>query len=477
MSRKLQKFNRMRKIKKIFKDVRTYFIVVLAIPVIWLIYQIIRYRILPTRYIVIAVILLLIFAGLLVLSQYKAKKKSVRIAGKVLIVLLCAVLLIGNVYYMQTVSSIMGVSSTEDTDVVSVVVLKNSSYEYIEDLKGKVFSTLATEDEHVDSVLNTIKATNGETPEVKRYPGILTWVNALYSGEVSCLVMNESYRAIIEEDYETFSDDTRVIYSKNYVTEIDNTTNTDLTKNTFSVYISGIDTYGTISTKSRSDVNMIVTVNPTTKQILLTSIPRDYYIPFNVLGGERDKLTHSGLYGVDETKGNVASYFGIDIDYYVRVNFTSLIEIVDAIGGIEVDNPTAFGQFEAGTIHLNGEQALAFSRERHAFAEGDRERGRNQMRVITGIINKVISPSIITNYMSLLNSLHSSFQTNLTDDQMISLLRMQINDMSAWNIESISVDGNGNTLYSPIYGSSLYMMVPDDASVETAKQKINQLYQ
>ena len=154
-----------------------------------------------------------------------------------------------------------------------------------------------------------------------------------------------------------------------------------------------------------------------------------------------------------------------------------MIEIVDAIGGIEVDNPTAFGQFEAGTIHLNGEQALAFSRERHAFAEGDRERGRNQMRVITGIINKVISPSIITNYMSLLSSLHSTFQTNLTDDQMISLLRMQISDMSGWNIESISVDGTGASLYSPIYGSNLYMMVPNDSTVEAAKERINALYQ
>ena len=477
MSKNIRSVNRMRNLKKIFKDVRTYFMILLAVPIVWLIYQIVRYRILPTRYIVIIVALLLILFILMALMQYKSKKKPVKIIGKVIIILLCIVLFIGNYTYMQTVGVFGNVSTTEDTDVVSVVVLKNSSYEYIEDLKGKVFSALATSDEHVDNMLSTIKATNGETPNVRRYSGVLTWVNALYSGEVSCLVMNESYRSIIEDDYENFSDETRVIYSKNYVTEVDTTTNTDLTKNTFSVYISGIDTYGTISTKSRSDVNMIVTVNPNTKQILLTSIPRDYYIPFNVLGGERDKLTHSGLYGVEETKGNVENYFGVNIDYYVRVNFTSLIDIVDAIGGIEVDNPRAFGEFSQGTIHLNGTQALAFSRERHAFADGDKERGRNQMRVITGIINKVISPSIITNYMSLLNSLHSSFQTNLTDDQMISLLRMQINDMSAWNIESISVDGNGNTLYSPIYGSSLYMMVPDDASVETAKQKINQLYQ
>ena len=316
-----------------------------------------------------------------------------------------------------------------------------------------------------------------ETLNLKEYNGVNALVNALYDKQIDAMIINESYRSTIEESYETFTDDTRVIYSKTYQTKVDDTTDKDVTQDTFSIFISGIDTYGSISTKSRSDVNMIVTVNPQTKNILLTSIPRDYYVPFEVLNGSRDKLTHSGLYGVNETKNNVANYFGIDIDYYVRVNFTSVVDIVDAIGGINVDNPRAFNDFEAGNIHLNGEQALAFSRERYAFKEGDRERGRNQMRVITGIIQKVMSPSIITNYMSLLDSLHSSFQTNLTDEQIVSLIRMQINDMSSWNIESISVDGTGDYLYSPIYGSELYMMLPDDNTVTTAKEKINALYE
>ena len=198
MSKNIRSVNRMRNLKKIFKDVRTYFMILLAVPIVWLIYQIVRYRILPTRYIVIIVALLLILFILMALMQYKSKKKPVKIIGKVIIILLCIVLFIGNYTYMQTVGVFGNVSTTEDTDVVSVVVLKNSSYEYIEDLKGKVFSALATSDEHVDNMLSTIKATNGETPNVRRYSGVLTWVNALYSGEVSCLVMNESYRSIIE---------------------------------------------------------------------------------------------------------------------------------------------------------------------------------------------------------------------------------------------------------------------------------------
>ena len=463
--------------KTIFKDLRTYFMILLGISVIWFIYQMIRYPVLPMKYLIIVLIIILLLVVLLVLSQYKTKKNILKIIGKVGVVLLSIILLLVNYTYLRTVDLFSDIVVSEDTDVVSVVVKKESTYQHIEDLKGKTFAQLETSDDFINQTIEQIEKDNDETLNLKEYNGVNALVNALYDKQIDAMIINESYRSTIEESYETFTDDTRVIYSKTYQTKVDDTTDKDVTQDTFSIFISGIDTYGSISTKSRSDVNMIVTVNPQTKNILLTSIPRDYYVPFEVLNGSRDKLTHSGLYGVNETKNNVANYFGIDIDYYVRVNFTSVVDIVDAIGGINVDNPRAFNDFEAGNIHLNGEQALAFSRERYAFKEGDRERGRNQMRVITGIIQKVMSPSIITNYMSLLDSLHSSFQTNLTDEQIISLIRMQINDMSSWNIESISVDGTGDYLYSPIYGSELYMMLPDDNTVTTAKEKINALYE
>ncbi|MGN1182773.1 MAG: LCP family protein [Faecalibacillus sp.] len=461
---------------KIFKDLRTYFMLLLGLDIVWFLYQVIRYPILPTKYIVLFVIVLFAIVALLILSQYKAKGKKTRIAGKVLIILLCLVLIPINYTYSKTMNALNKMVTSEETEVISVIVKKSSSYEYIEDLKGKTFSTLSTTDKNIDKTIDKIEKGYGKAIDVKTYYGVLTLVNALYSGEVDCIVLNESYRSLIEEDFKSFSDDTKVIYFKNYTTKLRDPKNIDITQETFSVYISGIDTYGTISTKSRSDVNMIITVNPTTKRILLTSIPRDYYIPFQVLNGQKDKLTHSGLFGVNETKDNVANYFGIDIDYFVRVNFDSVIDIVDALGGIDVHNPRAFGDFKEGLIHLNGEQALAFSRERHAFAEGDKERGRNQMRVITGIINKAMSPAIITGYMDLLNSLHSSFQTDISDDQIISFIRMQIDDMSSWDIQSISVDGTGSMLYSPIYGSQLYMMVPDNQSVETAKGRMKELY-
>ncbi len=465
-------------LKKIFKDKRIYFMLLLAAAMIWFFYEIIKYQVLPTKLLIVAILALVIIAVLLGLSQYKAKSSKIRLTGKIFIIIISVILLIVNVAYSRTVDLFSSFNATEDTDIISVVVKTGSSYQNIEDLKGKVYSTLENDDDYVTQTIAEIEELNDETLNIKYYAGVDYIVNALYDEDVDCIIMNEAYRSIIEDSFETFTDDTRVIYSKTFTVEVDDSeTEKDVTSDTFSIYISGIDTYGTISTKSRSDVNIIVTVNPTTKQILMTSIPRDYYIPFNVLDGYRDKLTHSGLYGVNETVTNVENYFGIDIDYYVRVNFTSLVDIVDAIGGIEVDNPTAFGEFEEGTISLNGEQALSFSRERYAFASGDRERGKNQMRVLTGIINKITSVSVLSNYADLLDSLESSFQTNLIEDQMLSLIRMQLNDMASWDIETISVDGTGDSLYSPIYGSNLYMMVPDDNTVETAKEKILALYE
>lgn len=461
---------------KIFKDIRTYFMIILIIVILWLGYQLIKYPILSTKYIIIFMIVNIVIMLLFILSQYKAKNKKIRLTGKILIIIFCLLLIPLNYTFSKTMNALAKTETHVETDSVSIIVKANSTYQYTQDLKGKVYSTLATDDKSVDKTIEKLQTENNENIQPKVYSGVLTLVNALYNNDVDCIIINESYRAMIEEDFPNFSSDTRVIYSKQYVTEINSPENSDITRNTFNVYVSGIDTYGSITTKSRSDVNMIMTVNPTTKTVLLTSIPRDYYIPFNVLGGQRDKLTHSGLYGVNETMQNVASYFGIDIDYFIRVNFDSLIDIVDSLGGIEVYNPQAFKNFEVGKITLNGEEALAFSRERYSFEDGDKERGRNQMRVITGIINKVLSPGIISNYSELMDKLHVSFQTNMADEQIISLVRMQLDDMSPWTIQQQSVNGNGQTLYSPIYGSDLYMMVPDDKSVENAKVKINELY-
>lgn len=461
----------------LFKDIRTYFILILIGVISWVIYQLFQFPILSKKYIIILTVGIFTLSLILVFSQYVSKNKKIRLIGKIIIIIFTILLLPFNYFFSTTMTALTKTENLIETDNISVIVRKDSNYQYTQDLAGKIYAVLASDDSYVEKTIEKIERENKETITPKMYSGVLTLTDALYNSDVDCIIINESYRHMIEEDFPNFSEETKVIYSRQFISQLTTPENKNLTQEAFNVYVSGIDTYGKIATKSRSDVNMLITINPVKRKILLTSIPRDFYIPFNVLDGKKDKLTHSGLYGINETMMDVSNYFNIPIDYYIRVNFDSIIDIVDALGGIQVDNPRAFGNFNAGMIELNGEQALSFSRERYAFEQGDRERGRNQMRVITGIINKALSPAILNNYSELLDTLRNSFQTNLSDEQMISLVRMQLDDMHAWSIEQTSVDGTGESLFSPIYGSNLYMMVPNEQSVEKAKIKMEELYQ
>ena len=245
----------------------------------------------------------------------------------------------------------------------------------------------------------------------------------------------------------------------------------------FNVYISGIDTTGSISNVARSDANILATVNTKTHEVLLTSIPRDYYVTLHSKKA-KDKLTHSGIYGVSETVTTVEDLLDIDINYYVRVNFTTLIKLVDTLGGVSVYSDynftTAGYTFSKGYNRLNGKEALAFSRERYSFANGDNQRVKNQQQVIEAIINKVLdSKTILTKHTSILNSMEGSFQTNISQDEVSKLVQDQLNNMSSWKILNNSLTGTGS--YGPTYSmgsQELYIMLPDSTSVQNAKQQI-----
>jgi LCP family protein required for cell wall assembly len=247
----------------------------------------------------------------------------------------------------------------------------------------------------------------------------------------------------------------------------------------FVVYISGIDTYGAISTIARSDVNILAFVNPITHKILLVNTPRDYYVQLHGTTGTKDKLTHAGTFGIDMSIKTMEDLYSVKIDYYLRVNFSSLTSIIDSIGGIEINSAYAFrmGQywFDVGLNQLNGAQALAFSRERYSFEEGDRTRGQNQQRVIEAIIAKINNPINLLHYQQILTSLGDTVQTNMSSDAISNLINMQLNDMHKWETTSISVTGAGSTNVTYSMGNiPLYVMVPDMASVEFAKTKIGQ---
>ena len=228
---------------------------------------------------------------------------------------------------------------------------------------------------------------------------------------------------------------------------------------------------------SRSDVNMIVTVNPNTKKILLTSIPRDYYVTLANMK-KKDKLTHSGIAGPENTVKTMSNFIGIDINYYARVNFTSLITMVDALGGITIDVDREFYEnghtYSTGLQRMNGEQALEFSRERHSFADGDNVRVKHQQDVLMAMLNKMMSPAVITNYSSVLKAISGCFETNMASSDITDLIKMQINDNASWTFKQKQFTGTGVMQTGGAYmpDSKLYYMIPNDDSVKENLQAI-----
>lgn len=246
-----------------------------------------------------------------------------------------------------------------------------------------------------------------------------------------------------------------------------------------SVYISGIDTYGDVSAKSRSDVNIIATVNTGTKQVLLVSTPRDYFVPLSISNGIPDKLTHAGIYGIDVSKDTLGMLYDIEIPYYFRVNFSGFSGIIDALGGITVHSDYDFtaGQYSyhVGENHLNGEQALAFARERYSFSEGDRQRGRNQMAVIKAVIQKAVSTELLKNFSSILKAVEGTFETSIPMTTITSLISAQLDEGGEWNIVMYSVDGTGDKQKPYSMSQNAYVMIPDQTTVEKAKELMRQV--
>lgn len=253
-------------------------------------------------------------------------------------------------------------------------------------------------------------------------------------------------------------------------------TGTVITK-PYVVYISGIDTYGDVSTVSRSDVNIMAVVNPMSKKVLLVNTPRDYYVQLHGTTGVRDKLTHAGIYGIGMSKATLEDLYGVKIDYTVRVNFTSLLKVIDAVGGVDVYSDYAFSaggyNFVQGTNTLDAKQALAFSRERHSFTDGDRQRGKDQQRVIEALIAKLGQPTTLVSYQQVLKSLEGTFQTNASSAEIGAIIKQQLSSVGSWQTKSISVDGTGSTNVTYSMGAQpLYVMEPDMATVNAAKAEI-----
>lgn len=476
--------------KKFWKDNRFYFMAVFLLLMVTLIVQLFIINILPIKYSIIIVVVLIILGALMGYLLYNKKvSKFNQNLGKALIVILSIVLVAGNFYIYKGGQTLQNISGANiKTDAISVIVLKDNKAENgeIDKLKSVKFGVLSAIDrDNTNKAIEDINKKVSSTISTKEYSSLFDLAKALYDKQVDAIILNEAYRGTYQDNeentaYKNFDLETKVIYQVEIESkQTDISKNVDVTKTPFNVFISGIDTYGSVSTASRSDVNMLATVNPTTHQILLTSIPRDFYVAQSCQGGQLDKLTHAGIFGVECSVSSISGLFGTDINYYARVNFTSLINIVDALGGVNVENPTAFGtgvyNFNSGLISLNGDEALAFSRDRYHQEGGDRGRGKNQMRVIEGIIKKAISPSIITNYNGVMNAISGSFQTNMESGDITKFIQKQLNSMSGWTVVQNTVDGTGGTDWTPANGFNAYVMYPDQSTVDYAKELIKKV--
>ncbi|MEF2615829.1 LCP family protein [Faecalibacillus faecis] len=455
--------------------------VVLTIQVlssVALLFLLFKLGVVPTKYMVILVAVLAVLALLMYFFMKPAKGKHAVNArqsiGKIISLVLSIVLLIGSVYVAKGSSTLNKISGADKTTVhYAVLVLKDSKIDSLSDLKNESIEYNLQYDDKKDmnQIIAKAKQEQSSISYDETSDDYSKLADDLYNNTVHAILVNTAYNGMFEEAHENFANETKEIWTDEVDTEVKSfAKDVDVTSKPFTIYISGIDTYGKVSTVSRSDVNMIVTVNPKTKQILMSSIPRDYYVTL-ANKGKKDKLTHSGLAGPENTVKTMDNFLGIDINYYARVNFTSLITMVDALGGIDLDSDSSFStmgySFTKGVQHVNGEKALAFARERHSFADGDNMRVKHQQDVLMAMLKKMMSPAIITNYTSVLNSVAGSFETNMDSSDITGLIKMQINDMASWTFTQKQFTGHGVMQTGGAYmpSTKLYYMIPDDSSV------------
>lgn len=445
-------------------------------------------KMIPTIYMLIIGIVLAVLAAIIWLLVWRTRYTGRFIGGTIFAVILVAILGFGGFYINKTRTAISDISSvTTEVTQIAVYVKSDDAADSVEATKGYNYGILSSLDrENTDGAVEHLKSEFGTDVQTTEYAGLTELADGLLNGEVNAMLMNSAYLSVYEDmdGYTDFGTKVKEVGTVDVETEIqaavEETPVEPITTanggKVYTIYLSGIDTRGEMTAKSRSDVNIIATVNTDTHEILLVSTPRDYYVPLSISGGAPDKLTHAGIYGIDVCMDTLGMLYDIDINYYFRINFGGFVKVIDALGGITVDSDYDFDSknilgyhFNKGENYVNGEQALIFARERYAFQEGDRQRGKNQMAVIRGVVKKALSPEILTSYSSILSSLDGCFGTNITYEEIAQILQQQLSNGGDWTIVSYSVDGTGATEKPYSMSQKAYVMVPDYNTVDKAK--------
>lgn len=443
-------------------------------------YMMYAHHILAFRHlnVVYSIILVAIFALCLTLSILK---KS-RVLTTVLLVVFSIIAAVSLFAFKSLVDVAHNMNETASYSEIemSVVVPSNSSVNDVSDLTSVQAPTDA-DGSNINELLSHIKSEKGVDLATEKVDSYQAAYENLVNGSSQAMVFNSAYSSLLEMSYENYQSNLKTIYSYKIKTSIKDEAKAH-DSNVFNIYISGIDTYGSISTVSRSDVNLILTVNMNTHKILMTETPRDAYVKIPDGGADQyDKLTHAGIYGVETSEKTLENLYGITIDYYARLNFDSFLKLIDALGGITVYNSQAFTSlhgnydFPVGNVTLDSDKALGFVRERYSLEHGDYDRGNNQMKVIQAILNKMTSLKSISNYSTIISNVQDSIQTDMKLDTVMKLVNSQLDSGEKFTITSQEVTGTGSTGELTSYAmptASLYMIQLDDASVAKASQAI-----
>ena len=463
---------------KIWQSLNTILLVIYLILACYFLFLVFRYHILAVSNLNLILAGTLLFVAILALLLIlKNKARIFTLFVLLTSVLLSAFALIG-VQQFVGLANQFNATSNYSSYSISVAVLADSEIGNVSQLSSLTAPT-KTDAENIQKLLEDIKSTQNKDLTVEESSSYLASYKSLLAGDTKAIVLNGAFENLIEQEDPDYAKKIKKIYTKDLTKRVEAPKVT--TNKTFNVYISGIDTYGPISSVSRSDVNIIMTVNQDTKRILLTTTPRDAYVPIADGGNnQNDKLTHAGIYGVDASIHTLENLYDIDLNYYARLNFTSFLKLIDLLGGVDVYNDQEFTahtngkHYGVGNIHLDSELALGFVRERYSLANGDGDRGRNQQKVIAAIIQKLTSAEVLKNYDGIIQGLQDSVQTNMPPETMVGLVNTQLASGGKYTVTSQDLKGTGR-MGLPSYAmpdSNLYMLEVDQDSLETVKATI-----
>ena len=453
-------------------------------------------KMLPMKYYLILVgiiVLLWLFMSFFIKYGIRKKKKENKygmlIFSKLLSLVLSISLIIVSVMAFKGNSFLSNITgSLTQTRVISLYVKKESKYKKLSDIqkdlkKMKVGIASEKGTKNINTAIAEMEDAIGEEFKTKDYKDYSLLGDAIMDGDIDVIVADNAYMALLEANHEGIDENLKSLYKVEIQEKLNSVTQeTNVTKNPFIVYMTGIDTYGTVSAISRADVNLAVCVSPIQKQILIVSIPRDTQITLHK-NGKMDKLTHSAMYGINETISSIEDFLDLKVNYYAKTNFSGITNIIDALGGVTIDSPYEFTTLH-GHYHINkginqmdGDKALCFVRERYALPSGDFDRGRNQQRLLKAMINKAVSPKIITNYSNILQAVEGCFETNMSSEDIKSLVQTQLDDMSKWKMYNVQLTGDPEISYKTysMKGKKCYTMKPNKKSLNGIINVINKI--